>query len=75
MTGWVDVLLQRGGGGGGLGMSTTILGLIVLIIDILVIVAVWKSRKTTMVKLVWTIVVLVLGPIGWILYFFLGREK
>jgi hypothetical protein len=72
---WVDVLLQKGGGSGGPGTLAMIVWIVVLIIDVLILIAVWKSRKTTGVKIVWTIVILLTSIIGWVLYFFLGREK
>ena len=58
---------------GGYGFS--VLGLIVLVLDILVIVRVAGSHKAFLVKLVWILVILFLPILGLILYFFLGREK
>ena len=69
----VDVFLQRGGGGG-FGLYQ-IIGLLILILDIIVIVSVWKSHKAFIPKIVWTLVILFLPILGLILYFFLGREK
>ncbi len=71
---WPDVLLQRGGGGGGFG-AYQVVGLFILILDIIVIVSVWRSHKALIPKVVWTLVILFLPILGLILYFFLGREK
>jgi hypothetical protein len=51
---------------GGLG------GLIVLIADVWAIVNILQSGKSTADKVVWTVVVLVLPLLGFILWFFLG---
>lgn len=69
-----DVLLQRAGGSSGFGLYQ-IFALLILILDIVVIVSVWKSHKALIPKLVWTLVILFLPILGLILYFFLGREK
>lgn len=71
----IDVLLQGRGAPSGAGDLLWIVYLLVLVIDILIIVAIWRSRKTTLVKVVWTLVIVFTSVIGWILYFFLGREK
>ena len=64
------------GKSGVLGSPTfSVLGLIILILDIIVIVSVLGSHKTFLVKLVWILVILFLPVLGLILYFFLGREK
>jgi hypothetical protein len=52
-----------------------IIGLVVLIVDILLIVSIWRSHKALIPKVVWTLVIIFLSVIGWILYFFLGRER
>ncbi|HEX9817101.1 MAG TPA: PLD nuclease N-terminal domain-containing protein [Candidatus Thermoplasmatota archaeon] len=70
---WPDVLLQRGGSGGTSAYS--VIGIVILVLDIIVIVSVWKSHKALIPKVVWTLVILFLPIIGLILYFFLGREK
>jgi hypothetical protein len=72
---WPDILLQKGGGGGGFFGTYGVVGLIVLILDIVVLVSVWRSHKALIPKVVWTLVILFLPIIGLILYFFLGREK
>ena len=51
---------------GGLG------GLIILIADVWAIVNILQSGKSTADKVIWTVVVLVLPLLGFILWFFLG---
>lgn len=63
------------GGGALLGPVPNWVGLLILVLDILVIVFVLKSRKRFLVKVVWIAVVIFLPILGLILYFFLGREK
>lgn len=70
---WPDILLQRGAVGG-FGLYQ-ILGIVILILDILVIVSVWRSHKAFIPKALWTLIILFLPLIGLILYFLLGREK
>ncbi len=53
----------------------TILGLIVLALDIIAIVDCAKSAMSTGKKVLWIILVLVLPLVGMILYFWLGRAK
>lgn len=71
---WPDVVLQGGRAGGGFGVYPA-LGLVILVLDIIVIVNVWKSHKALIPKVVWTLVILFLPILGLILYFLLGREK
>lgn len=54
---------------------STILGLIVLALDIIAIVDCAKSAKTMMKKVLWIIVILILPLLGMILYFVMGKEK
>ncbi len=53
----------------------TILGLIVLALDIIAIVDCAKSAKTMAKKIIWIIVILVLPLVGMILYFVISKEK
>ncbi|HOE68828.1 MAG: Cardiolipin synthase [Candidatus Omnitrophica bacterium ADurb.Bin314] len=53
----------------------TLLGLIILALDIIAIVDCAKSSKTMAKKILWIILVLILPLIGMILYFVLGKEK
>jgi hypothetical protein len=47
-------------------------GLIILIADVWAIVNILQSGKSTADKVIWTVVVLVLPVLGFILWFFLG---
>lgn len=53
----------------------TLLGLIVLALDIIAIVDCAKSAKSMGKKILWIILVLILPLLGMILYFVLGKEK
>lgn len=53
----------------------TILGLVVLALDIIAIVDCAKSAKSMAKKVLWIIIILILPLVGMILYFWLGREK
>ncbi|HOW59320.1 MAG TPA: PLDc N-terminal domain-containing protein [Candidatus Omnitrophota bacterium] len=53
----------------------TILGLIVLALDIIAIVDCAKSGVSTGKKVLWIILILVLPLIGMILYFLVGKKK
>lgn len=67
-------LAQKSPGTAGDGLWNLV-ALVILVLDIVVIVAVWRSRKAFIPKIVWTILILILPLAGLILYFFLGREK
>jgi len=54
-------------------MSTNgILGLIILLADILAILIIAKSSESTIMKVVWIAIVLILPIIGLIVWFFAG---
>ena len=50
-------------------------GLIVLIADVWAIVNIFQSSATTGNKVVWTVVVIVLPVLGFILWYFLGPKS
>jgi hypothetical protein len=52
-----------------------LLGLIVLVLDIIAIVDVFKSAKDTGKKVLWVILILILPVLGMVLYFLLGKKK
>lgn len=52
----------------------TIVGTLILILDILVIISVLTGSGSTGHKLLWTILILLLPVIGLVLYFLLGRS-
>ena len=49
-------------------------GLIVLVADVWAIVNIFQSSATTGNKVVWTVVVIVLPVLGFILWYFLGPK-
>ncbi len=51
-----------------------ILGLIVLVLDILAIINIFKSSQTTGKKILWILVILLLPVVGLILWYLLGRK-
>ena len=53
----------------------TLLGLVILILDIIAIVDCLKSGASTGKKLLWILLVLILPVVGMILYFLLGKKK
>ena len=55
-------------------MEYGIFGLLVLIADIYAIVKTWSSGASTGAKIVWTLLVLVLPILGFIIWFFAGPK-
>ena len=55
-------------------MPYGIVGILVLILDIYVLMQIWKSGGDPGMKLVWTIVVLLLPLIGPILYLVMAKQ-
>ncbi|ABV95891.1 conserved hypothetical protein (plasmid) [Dinoroseobacter shibae DFL 12 = DSM 16493] len=53
-------------------MEYGIIGLIVLIANIYALVKTWTSAASTGAKLLWTLLILVLPVIGFIIWFFAG---
>jgi len=53
---------------------TTILGLVVLVLDIIAIIDVLKSSMATGKKILWIILILVLPIVGMVLYFLIGKK-
>ena len=56
-------------------MSYSILGLLILILDIIAILNIIQSGMTVAMKIVWTLVVLLLPIIGMILWFLIGAKR
>lgn len=52
-----------------------IIGLVVLILDIIAIIDLFKGQKPTGQKVLWVILILVLPLIGMIAYFLMGKKK
>lgn len=51
-----------------------IIGLIILVLDILAIVEIFKSGKSIMEKLLWSIFIIVAPVLGLIIYWLFGRS-
>lgn len=51
-----------------------ILGIVILVLDVLAILDLFKSAKPTGQKVLWTVLILILPIIGLILYYLLGRK-
>jgi hypothetical protein len=68
-------LFLQGAPQGGGSLLYTILGIVLLVLVILVIVNVWRSRKAFIPKVLWTLIIVFVPVVGLILYFLLGREK
>jgi len=54
---------------------TTLLGLVVLVLDIIAIIDVLKSSMATGKKVLWIILILVLPVVGMVLYFLIGKKQ
>lgn len=52
-----------------------LIGLIIIVLDIIAIVDLFKSAKENSKKILWLILILILPLIGMILYFLVGKEK
>ena len=53
----------------------SLVGLIIFILDIVVIIEVFKSSRNTVSKLLWTLLVLMFPVVGVLIYYFLGRKN
>jgi hypothetical protein len=57
------------------GPGYSLIGLIILILEIIVLIDIFKSGMPTTNKLLWAIVVIFFPVLGMILYYFLGKGK
>jgi Phospholipase_D-nuclease N-terminal len=53
----------------------SVMGLIILVLDIIAIVSILKSGADTGTKLLWVILVILLPVIGMVLYFLMGPGR
>lgn len=53
----------------------SLIGLVVLILDILAIIEIFKSSKDMTAKLLWTLLILFFPIVGLLIYYFFGRGK
>ena len=51
-----------------------LLSLVILVLDFIAIVDVFKSSMTTGKKVLWILLILILPVVGLLLYFFIGRK-
>jgi hypothetical protein len=56
-------------------MIGSLLGLIILVLDIIAIIDLLKNVKETGKKVLWIVLILILPVLGMILYFVLGKKK
>jgi hypothetical protein len=54
---------------------SSLLGLVILVLDIVAILDCVKSSLTTGMKALWIILILILPVIGLVLYFLIGKKK
>lgn len=60
--------------GQGFGGSFTIVGLIVLVLDVMAIMNVWSSSRDTGSKVIWTLAIFFLPVLGLILWYMVGKK-
>ena len=53
----------------------SLIGLIVLVLDIIALIDIFKSGMSTTKKLLWALAVLIFPVVGMILYFIFGEKK
>lgn len=53
--------------------STTLIGVLVIVLDVIAIISVLAGHSSALRKLTWTLVIILLPILGMILYFLLGR--
>jgi hypothetical protein len=56
-------------------MFTSLLGLVILVLDIIAIAAVLKSSADSGTKLLWIVLIILLPVLGMILYFLMGPGR
>ncbi len=56
-------------------MIRTIIGLIILILDIWAIIKVFQSRASLIAKILWTLLILIFPVIGLIIWYFAGPGR
>ncbi len=54
--------------------TNSLVGLVVLVLDIIALVDIFKSSMSTLMKVVWAVVVIVFPVVGMIIYFIIGRS-
>ena len=52
-----------------------IIGMVVLILDIIAILDLYKSKKDNAKRILWLVIILILPFIGMLLYFLVGKKR
>ncbi len=52
----------------------SLIGLVILVLDIIALVDIFKSSKDTTMKVIWALVILLFPLIGMVLYYLIGRK-
>ena len=55
--------------------TNSLIGLVILVLDIIALVDIFKSSMTTTMKVVWALVVLIFPVVGMIVYFLIGKKS
>ncbi len=55
--------------------SGSLVGLVILTLDIVAILEIFKSSRDMVSKLLWTILILMFPLVGVLIYYFVGRKK
>ena len=55
-------------------MEYSLLGIIIVVLDVIAIISILSGRGSTRHKLLWTVLVLIFPVLGLILYYLLGRN-
>lgn len=53
----------------------SVIGLVILVLDIIAIMEIFKSGRDAMSKLLWTLLILFFPLGGLLIYYFLGRQQ
>ena len=56
-------------------MLNSLIGIVILVLDIIAILSIIQSGMTTGMKILWVLIVLLLPVIGMILWFIIGNKK
>jgi len=54
--------------------SGSLVGLVILVLDIIAIIEIFKSSRDMVSKLLWTILILMFPLVGVLIYYFVGRK-
>ena len=54
--------------------SGSLVGLVILVLDIIAIVEIMKSSRDVVAKLLWTLLILMFPFVGVLIYYFVGRR-